>query len=336
MILRADTTAKYHETPDRLFDRLRQLSRIQRDLLFIEALGGDTALVFSAGGLPSFSSMLKRMVTAAPGRVAQGGAAAEDLPTSAEPSQVSTDRQEMSRHHPRATERSTSLTSAIESSEIGSVARLFESGGRDDGAASIGYDPRGGTSYGIYQISSAQGSMREFLQFLDTVKPGWADRLRAAGPANTGSTDGRFPQEWKAIAREDPEGFAAVQHAFVRQYYFEPACEMIYDEVGIDIRSEPRAIQEMVWSMAVQHGVQGAVTIFKKAVRLLDITSYDVQQASSLPREEIVERVYDMRARNFTSSPSHIRRAVARRFEEEKALIRNALESVPSRLSRWG
>jgi hypothetical protein len=74
---------------------------------------------------------------------------------------------------------------------LGSLAAKFESG--DKGAAAIGFDRTGGTSYGKYQISSKAGTMNRFLNFLAEREPAWAQRLRGSGPANTGSVQGRMP-----------------------------------------------------------------------------------------------------------------------------------------------
>jgi hypothetical protein len=167
--------------------------------------------------------------------------------------------------------------------------------------------------------------MDQFLKFLDTKKPDWAARLRSSGNANTGGVDGAFPREWKAIAKEAPEEFAALQHEFIRERYFEPACAMIKDETGIDIHNEPKALQEMVWSMAVQHGVGGAVSIFKRALGDLAVKDTETAEVS---KQNIVERVYAIRSKKFASSSDRVRQAVIRRFEQEKALVLAGLENA--------
>ncbi|MBA4357411.1 MAG: hypothetical protein C0405_06760, partial [Desulfovibrio sp.] len=53
------------------------------------------------------------------------------------------------------------LTRNPDTKGLGSMAALFESG--DKGAAAIGYDRTGGTSYGTFQISSRAGTMNRFL-----------------------------------------------------------------------------------------------------------------------------------------------------------------------------
>jgi hypothetical protein len=50
-------------------------------------------------------------------------------------------------------------------SGLGKLSAKFESS--KEGPSAIGYDTKGGTSYGTYQIASKTGTMSEFVAFLD-------------------------------------------------------------------------------------------------------------------------------------------------------------------------
>ena len=66
----------------------------------------------------------------------------------------------------------------------GDLSARYESGA--DGSSAIGYDKKGGTSYGRFQLSSKKGSMEGFLRFLEGrggEAASIAARLRAAGPS---------------------------------------------------------------------------------------------------------------------------------------------------------
>lgn len=316
--------SKYHITPDQLIARLRQLNSLQRELFFMESIVSEK---FVQGVLPtpspSFMSTLREAINISPSIRNSVEVGEERKVSEAEVKEQSvvSSRNSIQKEIQHVSE-----------IDIGAISRRFES--KADpiaGAGTIGYDPNGGTSYGIYQLSSKQGSVDQFIKFLETRRPDWANRLRAAGSPNTGSTSGRFPLEWKAIAQESPQEFAKLQEDFIRERYFEPACSMIKSETGIDIRSEPKALQEMVWSMAVQHGVGGAVTIFKRALK--EVVA-DSPQLSDISREDIVEQVYALRATKFSSSPPQVRQSVIRRFQEEKNLILAGLNKG-DRLSQW-
>ncbi|MEJ5300934.1 MAG: hypothetical protein WHS38_08090 [Thermodesulforhabdaceae bacterium] len=324
-VIGANLSSRYHITPEQLIARLRQLNSLQRELFFVESIG--TGKILQSFPVPSSSSSSPPPSFMATLNQAMN---VSRSPGSGE-TKIESDLPELIKEQEAVAPRS--VTNDV--TDVGELSRRFES--QSDpvaGAGTIGYDPNGGTSYGIYQLSSKQGSVDQFIKFLETRRPDWANRLRAAGPPNTGSTSGRFPSEWKAIARESPEEFAKLQQDFIRDRYFEPACAMIKSETGVDIHSEPKALQEMVWSMAVQHGVGGAVTIFKRALR--DVLAAGNGQADRISREDIVEQVYALRSTKFSSSPSRIRQAVIRRFEEEKSIVLAGLgANKGDHLSQW-
>lgn len=205
---------------------------------------------------------------------------------------------------------------------IGVLSARFESGG--DGIAAIGYDRVGGTSYGKYQIASRVGSMKSFLSFLDTTAPDIADRLRKAGPANTGSRKGGMPSEWRKIAAEQPERFEALQESFIHESHYKPALESIVQRTGLEMDKISPAMSEVIWSTAVQHGPAGAARIFDRA-----------DDASGKPNQpgyerKLISNVYKLRAGQFGSSSSQVQEAVRNRFREEKTLALNMLNDSQS------
>jgi hypothetical protein len=199
----------------------------------------------------------------------------------------------------------------------------YESGGD---VAAIGWDRTGGTSYGLYQIATKTGTFDRFLGYLDSSAPEWAERLRNAGPADTGSTQGRTVDAWKSIAREEPERFASLQHDFIEKTHFQPAVERIMSSIGIDVTAGGRALEEVLWSTSVQHGAAGSTDIFIKAAgeALNSEDPYDVA---------LIKEVYKEREKRFGSSDERVQQAVRDRFqaEEREAL---ALLSPAERFSR--
>ena len=206
---------------------------------------------------------------------------------------------------------STLLTGAgSEPAQPGILAARFESASRPD---AIGYDRLGGTCYGTYQLSSRMGGMDAFLKFLATEAPQWAKRLREAGPANTKGRSGAMPEEWKRIHREAPERFAALQHAFTQKSYYEPAAHLVNRRTGINPDQASPALREVLWSTAVQHGVNGAANIFQRAL--------DTISANGPPREgDLIQAIYNERKTRFTGSTQAVRSAVQNRFEQEMQL----------------
>ena len=193
--------------------------------------------------------------------------------------------------------------------EIGVLSAHFESCEKGPGA--IGYDYNGGTSYGTYQISSRAGTMKRFVDYLSERAPDLANKLKAAGPANTGNTFGKMPEVWKKVATEDPVRFSKLQYDFIEKSHYLPAVQEISGRTGLDISKAPRALQEVLWSTAVQHGPNGASKIFTKAIKRAQAKNNGVKIA------QLIGSIYDMRAGQFGSSGPHVRAAVRSRFREE-------------------
>ncbi|MFZ5811122.1 MAG: hypothetical protein ACOY4F_03675 [Thermodesulfobacteriota bacterium] len=201
------------------------------------------------------------------------------------------------------------LASSLERS-AGKLSSQYESGGAID---CIGYDRKGGTSYGQYQIASKTGTMDNFLKFLDEKAPDISEKLRDSGPADTGGRTGRMPDTWKRIASEDSTRFEALQHEFIRSNNYSPAAKSIVLTSGVDVNSRSHALREVLWSTAVQHGPSGAERIFSKAIE----TVQDSQSGQDFDKA-VIEEVYSIRQRQFGGHGKRVRDAVQARFKDEK------------------
>lgn len=187
----------------------------------------------------------------------------------------------------------------------GDMSARYESG--TAGSAAIGYDKTGGTSYGKWQLSSLQGSLDGFLNWLPRqggAAAAAAARLRAAGPANTGSKAGAMPEAWKKEALANPAEFERWQRDYVRSAFFDPALKSLSPEAAALATASP-AVREMVWSTAVQHGAAGAADIFKQAWR------------AGMNEADFIRATYAERATRFGSSEPDVRASVQRRLAEE-------------------
>lgn len=209
---------------------------------------------------------------------------------------------------------------------LGAIAARFESG--EKGIAAIGFDRTGGTSYGKFQISSRAGTMNRFLTFLTERDPAMAERLRRAGPANTGSTLGAMPAEWARIAKESPERFEKLQTEFIRKDHYQPAREKILEQTGVDIESAKPALREALFSTAVQHGASGAARIFNQAIDKF-LAKPGAQTAAPLGatggakafEQALVSEVYSKRQNQFGGSTEAVRASVRGRLKQEKDLV---------------
>ncbi|MDL2307864.1 hypothetical protein LJC48_07605 [Desulfovibrio sp. OttesenSCG-928-C06] len=204
---------------------------------------------------------------------------------------------------------------------VGAVSAAFESG--RDGIAAVGYDRTGGTSYGKYQIASKTGTMSQFMNFLNEEAPDLAERLKKAGPANTGGKQGKMPDEWRAIAAEQPERFAELQQAFIGKSHYTPAVERINARTGLEAAELSPAMREAVFSTAVQHGAGGAGRIISRAVESVGVErlrSSDPKEAARA-EQEVLRNIYDNRAGQFASSTSQVQASVQNRLRSELDML---------------
>jgi len=148
----------------------------------------------------------------------------------------------------------------------GRLSARFESG--HHGVYAIGYDPKGGTSYGKYQMSSRKGTVAMFIRYLDKRMPRWAERLRRAGRANTLCSSGAMPAAWRDIARANPTLFETLQDDFIHRTFYSPTVAAVARTTGLDMARRSEAVREVLLSTAVQHGPRAGARIVIAAARM--------------------------------------------------------------------
>jgi hypothetical protein len=188
----------------------------------------------------------------------------------------------------------------------------------------VGRDRSGGTSYGKYQIASKVGSMDAFLKLLQKNDPEAYSRLMAAGPQDAG-TEGKFAQEWKKLAGEGR--VQKSEKEFAVDKIFQPAMKGIKDQDLSRMISSNKGLQEMMFSMAIQHGGGGAPAILNKVFK-------KGMSAEQLTEAAYTERGADEGKRYFGKSTEGERAGVVSRFGREKqdvlAMLGNPNMAGPS------
>lgn len=120
-----------------------------------------------------------------------------------------------------------------------------------------------------------------------------------------------FNNAWSNIAKSEAEGFDNIQHGFIKSSHYDPALRGINNTMGIDLSKRSPAVQNALWSTATQHGVGGAVRVFKNA----GITN-------NMSDADIIKRIYQERGADngkkyFSRSSDSIRQGVVNRFQRE-------------------
>lgn len=195
---------------------------------------------------------------------------------------------------------------------LGKTSQQYESSGLGPGAISTGKNDHGGVSYGSYQLSTASGTLREYL-----TQSHYGVHFAGLTPATP-----PFDAKWRELARTDP-GFGADQHAFIGRSHYESQLEHL-TRAGLDVRDRGRAVQDCVWSTSVQ--LRNMTTrIFRDGLQ--ERFGRDVRLAD-LSDREIVEAVQDYKAAHttslFKSSPAWHKNLIKRANHERADLVRLA------------
>ncbi len=190
------------------------------------------------------------------------------------------------------------------SGDLGSLSAKYESSGNPETIADTPGDP-GGKSYGVYQFAANVGSLNSFLMWLSNVEPNMHNRLLAAKNID-GGYGRNFDAVWIQIANADPQSFYNIQHTYIKGSYFDPVVSH-FKEKGFNIEVRSKALQNVVWSTAVQHGVGGAKIIIGKQ----DLNNSDREIITGIYNERMKVNIY------FISSSAAVKRSVYNRFKTE-------------------
>jgi murein DD-endopeptidase MepM/ murein hydrolase activator NlpD len=205
---------------------------------------------------------------------------------------------------------------------LGELSAKYETGGRGPGTVSTGSGDPGGVSYGSYQMATKMGTV---TRFVNQAGFQWAKDFQglAAGTAP-------FTAAWKRIAAAETAAFQSAQHAFIKKSHYDLLAAKILADDGLDVNTRSRALQDVVWSTAVQHG--GATPIIRKA-----FASVNCKPSDSEFDKQLICAVYAERGRKkpdgnlayFSKSSPSVQSGVSKRFknEEQDALAMLAKEA---------
>lgn len=155
----------------------------------------------------------------------------------------------------------------------------------------------GGKSYGSYQLTVNSGHAQKFAQAYGGALKG----LKAGTTA--------FDNAWKKEASSNSAKFQQAQHNYIAQNHYQPAVSALKKATGIDASKYSSALQNVIWSIGVQHGAGGASSIFKNA-----------GIKPNMSEKTIIERLYAERSKvnvYFKNSPQNIKNSVYNRFQSE-------------------
>ena len=203
---------------------------------------------------------------------------------------------------------------------LGQTSEKYESGGRGCGTINnyaSSNDP-GGASYGSYQFASflpkvrpdgkTRGDSRntQFVSYLKQSK--FANSFSGLTPATP-----EFDSKWKSVASQNKNAFTEDQHEYIKLNFYLVMLSKLKQR-GLDLTGFGAAVQDLVWSSAVQLG-SNRLSVF------LD----PLQGKTQLTDTDIVTLVSDFKINNvtslFSSSTSAIQSSVKNRYISEKSAL---------------
>lgn len=148
--------------------------------------------------------------------------------------------------------------------ELGSLSQYYEVGPRGSiSTISGGRNDPGGKSYGLWQISSKTGALEDFVKgsmFKNTLS-----LAEIASP--------QFDNIWRTISQNHPAEFRQDQWHYIKVSHFDPAFNYWVGTLNL---LDTAVINQVIWSMAVQHGrVRAIFDRIKSGVDHLSQTSID-------------------------------------------------------------
>lgn len=208
---------------------------------------------------------------------------------------------------------------------LGGLSTKYETGGRGPTTVSGGVGDAGGVSYGSYQMTSAGGGT--VTRFVSQPDFPWRDDFTGLTPGSAA-----FSAKWVDIATRSRADFEAVEHEFIKRTHFDPLCEKISREDGVDIPRCSHALRDVIWSTAVQHGPNANVVHLAfnrmRAAGKFDPSAVDFDRSA-------ITAIYGERGRkdangvlvHFSGNSQAVQDGVARRFQNELADALRMLEA---------
>ncbi|MGF6612387.1 hypothetical protein OKW45_007375 [Paraburkholderia sp. WSM4175] len=140
--------------------------------------------------------------------------------------------------------------------DLGKLSTQYETGGRGPSTVSGGQGDPGGVSYGTYQMTSKTrrpdgtfvigGTVKIFVTSPDFP---WAADFAGLTPGTPA-----FTSKWREIVQNNANQFVSVEHEFMKRTHFDVQISTVISNTGVDLRYHSHAINDVVWSTAVQHG----------------------------------------------------------------------------------
>jgi hypothetical protein len=135
-----------------------------------------------------------------------------------------------------------------------------------------------------------------------------------------------FTNVWKQLAQSNRDEFQSSQHDFIKRTHFDPLVKKVVDEDGVNVLTLSHALQDVIWSTAVQHG---------PGTNVPHVALANVRTRPGDPTfdSDFIKAIYAERGRKgpngglarFSRNSPKVQQGVAQRFRDEQ---RDALQML--------
>lgn len=213
-------------------------------------------------------------------------------------------------------------TPSIPGWELGKTSEKYESGGKGPGTINdyngAAAGDLGGASYGTYQLASyLPATMKDgrarpspknspVLQFINNSK--FKNEFKDLEPATPA-----FDAKWKEVASKNTAEFKEDQHNYTKKKYYDVMVANL-QRTGLDLTKYGPAVQDLIWSTAVQFG-PARTSVFTIPLKgKSELTEKDIV---NLVSEYKISQVTEL----FKSSSASIQAGVKSRYASEKSAL---------------
>lgn len=189
---------------------------------------------------------------------------------------------------------------------LGNTSRKYETSGRGAGTISTGEGDYGGVSYGSYQMSSKMGVVQKFI----------AQSKYKNDFAGLAVNSEAFKAKWKSLAKNDPE-FEKAQHDYIKKTHYDPLVRNL-KQAGLNLSGRGAAVQDAIWSTAVQYG--GGSKVIQRALAGKNVAAMSDSDLVSA----IQDYKHDKTKLLFSKSPTRWPGLRKRALQEKADLVKLA------------
>ncbi len=186
---------------------------------------------------------------------------------------------------------------------LGYISEKYESSGNPSAISKSKEDfgNRFGGSYGAYQMIVS--TVKRYLDFIK-IKYSLIYNILIKHPI----ASVEFDNDWKYVGSNYIQQFKESQWAFIKSKYYDVIVNKIKIKYGFDINKRSFALQNVIWSLVVQHGVGNKI--------------FDVVYKPGITDKDLIIALYAERGANngkkyFSKSSIGVQKAVCNRFKNE-------------------